>query len=174
MADDPFDSSGGGDRTVFRPNPGGRRPQAPRPSTPAGPPGGGYAPPPPPGGYGAPPPPPPGGYAAPPPGGYAAPPPQGYPPPPQGWGQPAPTPYPPPQQPGYPPLGEAPQQGWGPAAPQSPVPRDDWGVVRRGDPYSVQQPVQKPVLLQRDEMIVPHQNPISSTPMPTLQTRQAM
>ncbi|MDK9695574.1 MAG: type IVB secretion system protein IcmH/DotU [Siculibacillus sp.] len=37
MADDPFDSSEG-ERTVFRPNPGGRRPQQPTPPTPAAPP----------------------------------------------------------------------------------------------------------------------------------------
>ncbi|TBW36594.1 type VI secretion system protein TssL [Siculibacillus lacustris] len=91
MADDPFDTSDRGDRTVFRPNPGGRRPAAP---------------------------------AAPPPG--AA-----------------------------------------PAAPQAPTPRDDWGLVQRQTPEGPAV-VTRPMMLKRDQMIVPHQNPIMRAAGPML------
>lgn len=96
---DPFNpfGDGGGERTVFRPNPGGRRSQ-PQPPQQA------PAPPPAQPGWGAPPPP--------------------QQPPQQNWGAPPPPPYPPQAQP-YPPQAPYPQQGqppgWGaqppPAAP---------------------------------------------------------
>ena len=154
MSDDPFDNDRG-DRTVFRPNPGGRR--AAPPPRPAPPPNYGSPPPVPPGGGGG-----GGGYTPPPtPGqggnpygapGYGAPPPQ-YP---QG------NPYP--QAPQYPP-----QPGYGePARPQSPVARDQWGTVPERSPY-MEAPVQpRAAFRQRSEMIVPHENPIMRAAGPML------
>jgi type VI secretion system protein ImpK len=112
-SDDPF---GRRDRTIIRPNPGGRRPEPPAA---APPPAGGPPPPPAPMPY------PPAG------GGYQAPPPS-YPP-----QQPyqAPTPYPPPQ-PAYPSYPQAPagtgQPDWG---------TDNW--IRGSTPAGAQNPYQQ-------------------------------
>lgn len=148
MSDDPFDPSGRGERTVFRPNPGGRRPAQP----------GAFSPPP-----AAPPPQAPPHPQAPPPAGYGAPPPPlpGYGAPPQ----PGPGRYQPP--PAYPPPQSPPPRGYAPAAPQSPQPRDSWGLVNQ--PYDRQPaPPPPPAILRRDEMILPHQNPIMRAAGPML------
>lgn len=139
MSDDPFDPSDRNERTVFRPNPGGRRPAQP----------GSFVPPPTPA-----PPPPQQGYA---------PPPQGYPPPPQGY----------PQSGGYPQAGQGypqqpPPRGYAPAAPQAPIPRDSWGMLNQPVDRSQMVAPPRPALLKRDEMILPHQNPIMRAAGPML------
>ncbi|MEJ1157595.1 type VI secretion system protein TssL, long form [Prosthecomicrobium sp. N25] len=92
MSDDAFDAYP--DRTVFRPNPGGRRPAAaPQPGPPAGP---------------------------------------------------------------------------GPARPQDPVPRDTWGVVPGPEEFSPPPPRRERAFITREEMIVPHQNPMVRSAGPVL------
>jgi len=59
------------------------------------------------------------------------------------------------------------QAGPGPARPQSPVPRDNWGVVQPQTPAGYDD-LRRPPLIKREEMIVPHQNPIMRAAGPML------
>jgi len=146
LSDDPFQRN---DRTIIRPNPGGRRPtppaQAPAPPAPA------YQPPPyqPAPAYQPPPPPPyqpPPAYAPPQP--YPAP--QGYPTPPQPYTPPG---YPPPPQPYAPP----------PPAPGT----EDWVRTQPAPPPQAQQP-QRAMILKRDVPIAANDNPMIESAGPVL------